>query len=145
MTHEASVMCGSLPAWFVRGVEAPLRYLMSPLWGLRVAEIAFDSAEPVFRLPEQPLDHALVVVAPGKDVVQRREAALLALLLHFFQLRGVELVILNGAPVVSRGVHGEARRERAIHAHDQRIVSGAASPVVQVAVDEVLHLCQALY
>src|SRR5215472_1909959 len=109
-----------------------------------VAKIAFDTTEAMLRLFEHPADDPAVVVTEGKNVIQRREATLLAFLLHLFELLRVELVVLDGSPVIAGGVHRETRSESAIHTNDQRVVAGTAVPVLQVAVDEVLHLGQAL-
>ena len=110
-----------------------------------IPEVAFNPSEPMLRLPEHPLDHPFVVVAPGEDVIQGREAALLTFFLHLFELPGFELVVLDSTPVVSGRVHGEARCQRAVHPDDQRVVSRPAAPIMKIAMDEVFHLRQTLY
>ncbi len=94
---------------------------------------------------EQPLDHTLVVVAERQDVIQRGEAGLLTFLLHVLELLPLELVVLDGAPVVAGVVHRETGRERAVNPYDQRVHAGTASPVMEIAFDELLHLRQALH
>ena len=99
-----------------------------------------NTLKPMYRLLEQPLNHARVVVAEADDVVQRREAVRLARLLHLVQRTGLELVVLDRAPVVMRAIHGEARRQRSIRANDQRVLPGAAVPILKSAAHELLHL-----
>src|SRR6267143_4423743 len=104
----------------------------------------FDSSlrggETRFRVSQDPPDHASVVVHVADDVIQRGEAMQFALLLHFAELMFIELRLSDDAPVVSRGVHGEARRERTVRPDDQRVAAGAAAPRFDVSAQELLHL-----
>ncbi len=63
--------------------------------------------------------------------------------LHLRQLFGLELVVFNGSPIVSSVVHRETRRERAVGTNDQRVLSGAAILLLNLASHEVTHLIQA--
>src|SRR5271166_6513468 len=98
--------------------------------------------ESVLSLLKQPRNYPAIVVAKRENVVQSREAVLLALFLHFLQLLRFKLVVLDGAPVVGGGVHREAWRKCAVDADNQRVVAGAAVPVLKLAVHKALHLRQ---
>src|ERR1700748_1573024 len=93
--------------------SAALTYA-SPTALLRFAEIAFDSPEPVLCQLHHPVDYTAIVIAERQDVVQRREAGRLPLLLHLLQLLRIELVVLNRSPVIAGRVHREAWRQCAI-------------------------------
>jgi hypothetical protein len=95
----------------------------------------------VSELFEEVLDHALVVVAPAKNVIQRGKAVRLAAFFLMVELFGVELVVADNAPVIARGVHGEARRQRPIDANDHGILAGAAIPGEVIALHEAT-ICQ---
>src|SRR5437588_12245314 len=100
----------------------------------------YRAAEAVYRLARDPFQHALGVVAVGEYVVACRETVLRALLLHLVELLTVELRVLNRAPVVRRGVHGEAGRERAVGAYDERVLPGATLPGRNLSAHEFLHV-----
>src|SRR4030095_4487692 len=55
------------------------------------ADLATDSLEAVPGLLQDEPEHALVVVAPADDVVERREAVLLTIALHLIELLPLEL------------------------------------------------------
>ena len=78
-----------------------------------------NSLETVSQLFEEVLNHALVVVAPAEDVIQRREAMRLAALLLMIELLCIKLVAAGYAPVIARRVHRKARRQSPIDADDQ--------------------------
>ena len=67
-----------------------------------------------------------------------------ALHLHLIQLLHVKLVIANRAPVVRRRIHREARRQRAIGANDQRVLSGATLPGWHLPAHQQLHVFHVL-
>src|SRR6266850_4560985 len=92
------------------------------------------------RVPQYPPDHASVVIHVADDVVQCGEAMQLALLLHLAELMLIELRLSDNAPVVSRGVHGEAGRQRAVRTDDYSVAASAAAPRRDVSAQELLHL-----
>src|ERR1700760_3713780 len=79
-----------------------------------VFEAAGTALETVFRLLPDPPDDALIVVAIAEVVVEGGEAVLLACLLHVLELVDVEVPAVDVAPVIARGVHGEAGRDGAV-------------------------------
>src|ERR1700676_1775906 len=101
--------------------------------------------EPARALLQHPLHDAAVVVAVSQIVIQRRKAVCLAILFHLVQLRHLELVLFNRAPVIRRRIHREARRKRAIHANDDRVLAGAAVPRFPFSAQKVPHIVQALH
>ena len=94
-------------------------------------------------MAEDPPDHTAVVIHVADDVVQSGETVQLTFLLHFGELVLVELRFSNNAPVVSRGVHREAWRQRSVRPDDQRVPAGAATPRLDLAAHKFLHLKQA--
>src|SRR5215510_8394477 len=98
------------------------------------------AAHPVKRLFYDPTEHGLVIVVMPEHVLRRREAMGVAALLHLAELFAVELVIFDGPPVISGGIHREAGRDRPVRANQHGVVSGAAMPRVDVAAHEELHL-----
>ena len=64
--------------------------------------------------------------------------------LHLVELLDVELVVADHAPVVRRRVHREARRQRAVRANDQRVLTGAALPGWNLAAHQQLHVFHVL-
>src|SRR5208283_882522 len=99
--------------------------------------------ESVACLLEEPLHYAGGVVAVRHIVAEGGEAVRFATLLHFGELLEIELLLLDGAPIVFGVVHGEARRQRSIGANDQPILTGAATPVLADTAHEALHVLQA--
>ena len=82
---------------------------------LETAACSLESMAGLFRGPGQ---HAHGVVAVTQNIVAGRQAMLGAVNLHLIELLDIKLVIANYAPVVSRGIHREARRQCAIGAND---------------------------
>jgi len=85
---------------------------------LRESEAAACAFETMARLFRGPGQHAHGVVAVTQNIVAGRQAMLGAVNLHLIELLDIKLVIANYAPVVSRGIHREARRQCAIGAND---------------------------
>src|SRR5437879_9614267 len=80
------------------------------------------------RKAPQPLDDARIVIAIGQIMIQRGEAVMLASLLHVRELLGIEMKLIDIAPVVGCGIHGEAWCHGAVGADDDVILAGAAVP-----------------
>ena len=80
--------------------------------------LSLHSLEPVSQLFEEVLDHALVVVTPAQNVIQRRKAMRLTALLLMVELFSIKFVTSDDAPVVARRVHRKAGRQRAVNPDD---------------------------
>jgi len=78
-----------------------------------------------------PLDDPGVVVAVSEIVIERREAVLLASLLHVGLLGAIEREVIDIAPVNGCGIHRETRRNRSLGADDHVILPGAAVPLAE--------------
>src|SRR5215472_19311652 len=87
------------------------------------------SLETVARLFQEPLHHASDIVTIGHVVAERGEALRFAALLHLVELLNIELLVLDGAPIVGCVVHREARRECSVGSDDDPVLPGAAAPV----------------
>src|SRR6185312_16622698 len=111
---------------------------------LSLVHASGHALEAVARLLDQVLDDAGVVVGHGEVVVEGGEAGEAARLLHGGQYLDYELVMADRAPVVGGGVEGEAGGEGSVHAHDERVLAGAAGPGALFAAHEALHLLEAL-
>lgn len=85
---------------------------------LSASHLTFRSLESVRELLEEIFDDALVVVAPAEDVVECREAMGLTSRLLMVKLFGLEFVVADNTPVVTRCVHGETRREGSVNTND---------------------------
>src|ERR1700693_1254023 len=83
-------------------------------------------------LLQKPADGPRCVVAVSQVVVQRGEAALLALHLHLSELLFLEARIAGRSPAVRSAVHGETGRQCSVRANDQRILPRTAVPVLQL-------------
>src|ERR1700679_552587 len=94
-------------------------------------------------LLEEVFDDPLIVVAPAQNVVKGRKAMRLASFSLVVELFGLELVAADHTPVVTRRVHRETGRERAIHTNDHGILPGAAVPREVIALHEIDHLPEA--
>ena len=105
----------------------------SPRIAYILIEASANTLETAGSLLQHPTDNPRVVVAVAQVVVQRGEAMRLTGLLHFVELRDIEVVIAHGAPIVSRRIHRKAGRERAIHPDDQRVLARPAIPRLQLA------------
>jgi hypothetical protein len=64
----------------------------------------------------------------------------LAGLFLMIELFGLELVIANHAPVVTRCIHWETGRERSIYSNDHRVLAGTTVLGKVIAFPEVNHL-----
>src|SRR5262249_50081121 len=95
-----------------------------------------------YRLLEEPFDNAGIVVAEAHNMVERGEAVRLAGLLHLVKLAFIELVMLDGSPVVASRVHGEARSQSSVGTNDAGVLAGTAVPRLQLPAHELLHLRQ---
>src|SRR5579862_590683 len=78
------------------------------------------------------LDHASIVVAIRKIVVQGREAMLLTSLLHACQLTIFKFVVIDVSPIVSRSVHGKTWSDSSIGANDDVVLARTAVPLGEV-------------
>src|SRR5262245_65342763 len=105
---------------------------------LRLRDSRGVAAHPVKRLFDDPAEHGLVIVVMPEHVLRRREAMGVAALLHLAELFAVELVIFDGPPVISGGIHREAGRDRPVRANQHGVVSGAAMPWLDVPAHEEL-------
>src|SRR5262249_25534666 len=110
--------------------------------GSKLFDSSLRACEAGLGVPEDPANHASIVVDVADDVVQRRERVEFTLLLHVGQLLLVKLRISDSTPVVSCGIHREAGRQGSVGADDQRIPTGAATPRFDMAAQEFLHLQQ---
>lgn len=70
------------------------------------------------RLLENPLDYPRIVVTETEVVIQGGKTMGLTRLLHFVQLRNLELVILDDTPVVLGRIEWKARRQSPVSADD---------------------------
>src|ERR1700722_13239955 len=103
-------------------------------------ETTGDALEAVLRLLPQPLHHARDVVAIRDVIAESGKAVRLAAVFHFGKLLRVELLFADAAPIVFRVVHRETRRDRAIGADDQPVLSRAAAPMFADAAHKSLHI-----
>src|SRR4029077_11621010 len=89
-----------------------------------------------YKVRPNEFDDTGVVIAIRQVVVERGEAVLLTGLFHLRQVRGVELVPADVAPIVGRGIHGETGRDGAIGADDHVVLTSPATPFgkVQLAI-----------
>src|SRR5262249_38729710 len=93
-------------------------------------------------LLEHPFDYPGVVVAITQVMVERREAMLLALLLHVVELLDLEFMIPDDSPVVRRRIHRETGRNSPIDSDDYVVLTGATVPGLDLAPHEVLHVIE---
>jgi hypothetical protein len=114
---------------------------LAKLGELEAAAYALESMAGLFRRPGQ---HAHRVVAVTQDVVAGRETMLGAIDLHFIKLLDIKLVIADYAPIVRRRVHRETRRQRAIGANDQRVLSRATLPGWNLPPHQQFHVFHVL-
>ena len=84
-----------------------------------LSEVSADSLETVSSLFQNPLDDPGIVVTETEVMIQGREAISLTRFLHLVQLRNLEIVVLDGSPIVARRVHGEARGQTSIYSNNQ--------------------------
>src|SRR5215475_6433555 len=104
---------------------------------------ASDTLETMFCLLPEPLHDAAHVITIRDVIAQGGEAMRFAALLHFPELLEIELVFLDGAPIVGGVVHRETRGQGAIGADDEPILATTAAPVFSNAAHEALHVLQA--
>ena len=90
-----------------------------------VFKAADSAAEPAFYVLPHPLDYSRVVVAVGEITVQRGKAVLLAGLLHSVELVAVKCELVDIAPIVGGGIHGETWRNGSIRANEHVVLAGA--------------------
>ncbi len=126
-------------SWFCRATvtrakESPSasKARLTPL-PLSVFEAANTAAEAALYVLPRPLDHARLVVAVGKIMVQRGEAVLLAGLLRIIQLITVKRELIDVAPIKGSGVHGTAWCHGSVRSDDHVIVPGTAIPFAGAA------------
>src|SRR5579863_134714 len=67
-------------------------------------------------------------------MIERGEAVALASFLHVRELPAIEMELIDIAPVVGGGIHGEARGDGAVGANDDVILAGAAVPFAEAQV-----------
>lgn len=103
-----------------------------------------DTLETVSSLRKHPFDHTHIVIAETEVVVKSRKALSLTSLLHLVELADFKLMVLNHAPVVRRGVHWEAWRQRAIRTDNNRILASPAIPRFNFPAQKLLHIVQTL-
>src|SRR5580700_7306466 len=94
-----------------------------------ILEAARPALESVPGLLPKPLDDPRIVIAVAQIVIESREAMLLTCLLHLAQLAAIELVSLNVAPVISRGIHRKTGSHGPIGPYNHIVLTGAAVPV----------------
>jgi hypothetical protein len=112
--------------------------------GCDLSETACDALKSADSLFHNPLDHTRIVVTETEVVIQGRKAVGLASLLHFVQLRHIELMIFDDTPIVLGGIKREAGRQRAVGSDDHRVLTGAAVPRLDFASQKVLHVVEPL-
>lgn len=81
------------------------------LWFLAL-KASGTSSEAALRVRPQPLDHARVVVAVRQVVIQGGKQCFWHVFFHSKEGLSIEVEMLDVAPIVGRGIHGEARRHR---------------------------------
>ena len=103
-------------------------------WSLVTTVLVFETPRSAFHLvldqirPHE-LDHASIVVAVCKIVVQGREAMLLASLLHARELTVFKFVMIDVSPIVGRSIHRKTRSHSSIGPNDHVILACAAVPL----------------
>src|SRR6266403_6260379 len=107
-------------------------------------EAAGRSLESVHSLLGGPGHHPQGVVAIAENVIAGREAMLGAIDLHLVKLLDVELVSSDHTPIMRRRIHRETRRQGAVRANDQRVLTRAALPGWYLTAHQLLHVFHVL-
>lgn len=115
------------------GAKPPLLILEAPGSSLKSPE----------SLLERPFDGSAGLVAIGQIVVQGRKAMLLAVALDLSQLSLLESRFPDTTPVAGCRVHRETGCQCSVSPDDQRVLSGAAIPLRELAPHEPLHFLKA--